>query len=107
MNSIKADWLGSMENELLFNIMPHKKWEWHISGEYYRNELTADFFKNVFLLDTKVIFKLNKKIEFSGSLTNVLNQKTYNYIIYNQLNSYESQRWLRGRELLFTITLRK
>ncbi|MCH5243170.1 MAG: TonB-dependent receptor [Muribaculaceae bacterium] len=107
MNSIKEDWLGSMENELLFNIMPHKKWEWHISGEYYRNELTTDFFKNVFLLDTKVIFKLNKKIEFSGSLTNILNQKTYNYITYNQLNSFESQRWLRGRELLFTITLRK
>ena len=107
MNSTKANWLGSMENELLFNIMLHKKWEWHISGEYYRNELTTDYFKNVFLLDTKVIFKLNKKIEFSCSLTNVLNQKTYNYITYNQLNSFESQRWLRGRELLFAITLRK
>ena len=107
MNSSKADWLGSMQNEVLFNIMPHKKWEWQINGEYYRNELTTDNFKNVFLLDTKVIFKLNKKIEFSTSLTNVLNQKTYNYITYNQLNSFESQRWLRGRELLFTITLRK
>ena len=107
MNSTKADWLGSMENELLFNVMPHKKWEWHISAEYYRNELTTDYFKNVFLLDTKVIFKLNKKIEFSASLTNILNKKTYNYITYNQLNSYESQRWLRGRELLFAITLRK
>ena len=107
MNSSKADWLRSMENELLFNIMPHKKWEWHISGEYYRNELTTDYFKEVFLLDTKVIFKLNKKIEFSASLTNVLNQKTYNYVTYNQLNSFESQRWLRGREILFTITLRK
>ena len=107
MNSTKADWLGSMENELLFNVMPHKKWEWHISGEYYRNELTMDYFKEVFLFDTKVIFKLNKKIEFSASLTNILNQKTYNYITYSQLNSFESQRWLRGRELLFTITLRK
>lgn len=107
MNLIKADWLGSMVNELLFNIMPHKKWEWHISGEYYKNELTTDYFKNVFLLDTKVIFKMDKKIEFSASLTNVLNQKTYNYITYNQLNSFESQRRLRGREILFTITLRK
>lgn len=107
MNSTKADWLGSMENELLFNIMPHKKWEWHISGEYYRNELTSDYFKNVFLLDTKIIFKLNKKIEFSASLSNIFNQKTYNYITYNELSSFESQRWLRGRELLFTITLRK
>lgn len=44
MNGINASWLGNMENELLLNIMPHRKWEWHISGEHYRNELTADQF---------------------------------------------------------------
>ena len=96
-----------MENELLLNIMPHRKWEWHISGEHYRNELTADQFKNVFLLDTKVIFKLNKRLELSASLSNIFNQRTYNYTTYNQLTSFESQRWLRGRELLISISLRK
>ena len=107
MNGINASWLGNMENELLLNIMPHKKWEWHISGEYYRNELTADQFKNVFLLDTKVIYKLNKRLELSASLSNIFNQRTYNYTTYNQLTSFESQRWLRGRELLISISLRK
>lgn len=107
MNETKASWLGSMENDILLNIIPHKKWEWHISGEHYRNELTADNFKNVFLLDTKLIYKLNKRIEFSAALSNIFNQKTYNYTTYNQLNSYESQRWLRGRELMFSIYLRK
>ena len=107
MNGINASWLGNMENELLLNIMPHKKWEWHISGEHYRNELTADQFKNVFLLDTKVIFKLNKRLELSASLSNIFNQRTYNYTTYNQLTSFESQRWLRGRELLISISLRK
>lgn len=107
MNSTSASWLGNMENELLLNIMPHKKWEWHISGEHYRNELTADNFKNVFLLDTKLIFKLNKRLEFSGSLSNILNQRTYNYTTYNQLSSFESQRWFRGRELVFSVSLSK
>ena len=107
MNGTNASWLGNMENELLFNIMPHKKWEWHISGEHYRNELTADQFKNVFLLDTKVIYKLNKRLELSASLSNIFNQRTYNYTTYNQLTSFESQRWLRGRELLISISLRK
>ncbi len=107
MNSLKASWLGSMENELLINIIPHKKWQWHLGGEYYRNEMTTDSFKNVFLFDTKVIYKLNKRIEFSASLNNILNQQTYNYKSYNQLNSFESQRWLRGRELLFSIFLKK
>lgn len=107
MNGINASWLGNMENELLLNIMPHKKWEWHISGEHYRNELTSGQFKNVFLLDTKVIYKLNKRLELSTSLNNIFNQRTYNYTTYNQLTSFESQRWLRGRELLITISLRK
>ncbi|MDE6534135.1 MAG: carboxypeptidase-like regulatory domain-containing protein [Muribaculaceae bacterium] len=107
MNDINASWLGNMENELLLNIMPHKKWEWHISGEHYRNELTDNQFKNVFLLDTKLIFKLNKRLELSASLSNIFNQRTYNYTTYNQLTSFESQRWLRGRELLISISLRK
>lgn len=107
MNGTNASWLGNMENELLLNIMPHRKWEWHISGEHYRNELTSDQFKNVFLLDTKVIFKLNKRLELSASLSNIFNQRTYNYTTYNQLTSFESQRWLRGRELLISISLRK
>ena len=107
MNGINASWLGNMENELLLNIMPHKKWEWHISGEHYRNELTSHQFKNVFLLDTKVIYKLNKRLELSASLSNIFNQRTYNYTTYNQLTSFESQRWLRGRELLISISLRK
>ena len=107
MNGTNASWLGNMENELLLNIMPHRKWEWHISGEHYRNELIADQFKNVFLLDTKVNFKPNKRLELSASLSNIFNQRTYNYTTYNQLTSFESQRWLRGRELLISISLRK
>ena len=107
MNGINASWLGNMENELLLNIMPHRKWEWHVSGEHYRNELTADQFKNVFLLDTKVIYKLSKRLELSASLSNIFNQRTYNYTTYNQLTSFESRRRLRGRELLISISLRK
>ena len=107
MNGTSASWLGNMENELLLNIMPHRKWEWHISGEHYRNEITAGQFKNVFLLDTKVIYKLSKRLELSAFLSNIFNQRTYNYTTYNQLTSFESQRWLRGRELLISISLRK
>jgi len=107
MNGEKASWLSSMENELLFDIAPLPKWEWTISGEHYRNEIAPGSYKNLFLLDTKITFNLNKKIELSASLNNIFDRRTYNYITYNQLSSYESQRWLRGRELLLSLTLRK
>ena len=111
MNGAENSWLSGMENSLLINIMPQgqywDKWEWRIMGEHYRNELTSGTYKNVFLLDTKLVYKLNKRIELSAMLNNIFNQRTYNYTTYSQLSSFESQRWLRGRELLFTISLRK
>lgn len=107
MNGVNNSWLSGIENSLLLNIMPHRKWEWRIMGEHYRNELTAGTYKNVFLVDTKVVFKLNKRIELSAMLNNIFNQRSYNYTTYNELSSFESQRWLRGRELMLSIALRK
>lgn len=107
MNSIRNSWLSGMENSLLINIMPNAKWEWRIVGEHYRNELTEGTYKNAFLLDTKLVCKLSKRLELSANLSNIFNKQSYNYTTYSQLSSFESQRWLRGRELLLTITLRK
>ncbi len=107
MNAENASWLGSMKNEALLNLMPHSNWEWHIIGEHYRNAIETNTIKNLLLLDTKVNYKLSKRLELSALLSNIFNQRTYNYTVYNQLNSFESQRRLRGRELLITLTLRK
>ena len=107
MNGASAPWLSSMTNELNITFTPHSKWEWQLSAEHYRNELTVGTYKNIVMLDTKLIFKPSKRIELSASLTNILNKAHYNYTTYSQLSSLESQRSLRGRQLLFSITLRK
>ena len=107
MNGLGESWLSTLRNQLSIIITPHRKWQWTVSAEHYRNELTEDNYKNMFLLDTKLIFKYNKHLEFSASLSNIFNQRTYNYTTYTQLYSFESQRWLRGRELLISISLRK
>lgn len=107
MNGQSESWLSTMENELNLTFIPHRKWQWTVSGEHYRNELTEHNYKNVVMLDTKLTFQLNKKIEFAASLTNIFNKRSYDYTTYSQLSSFESQRQLRGRQLLFSITLRK
>ena len=107
IDSSKNSWLCGIENTLIINIMPHPKWEWRIKGEHYRNELTAGAYKNAFLLDTKLVYKLSKRIELSATIDNILNQRSYNYTTYSELSSFESQRRLRGRELLLSISLRK
>ena len=107
MNSESAPWLLAMTNELILNFLPHSKWEWQVGGEHYRNELTQGRYKSILMLDTKLLFKPTKRMELSASLTNMLNRKAYNYTTYSQLSSFESQRTLRGRQLLLSITLRK
>lgn len=111
INGIGNSWLSGMENSLLLIFMPQgehwSKWEWRIKGDLYHNELTEGKYKNVLLINTKLVYKLSKRIELSAMLSNMFNQRTYNYTTYSELSSYESQRWLRGRELLFTISLRK
>ena len=77
------------------------------SCEHYRNELTEHQYKNVVMLDTKLTFQLNKRIEFAASLTNILNKRSYNYTTYSQLSSFESRRQLHGRQLLLSLTIRK
>lgn len=107
MNGMSESWLSTMENELSLTFIPYRRWQWTVSGEHYRNEITENSFKNVVMLDTKLIYQFNKRIELAASLTNILNKRSYNYITYSQLSSFESQRQLRGRQLLFSITLRK
>ena len=107
MNGSSRSWLSSMTNELSVTITPFRKWEWTLDGENYRNELTEDNYKNMILLDTKISFHLSKHIELSASLSNILNKKTYSYITYSQLSSFESLRRIRGREFLLTLALRK
>lgn len=107
MNAESQSWLSSMTNELSLTIIPFRKWEWTIEGEHYRNELTENSYKNMVLLDTKISFRPNKRVEVSANLSNIINKKTYSYISYSQLSSFESLRYIRGRELLLTITLRK
>lgn len=107
MNSVANSWLSQMTNELDLTFILHRKWQWTVSGEHYRNEITDGVFKNVVMLDTKLTFQLNKRIELGASLTNILDKRSYNYTTYSELSSFESQRQLRGRQLLFSITLRK
>lgn len=107
INSDCNPWLITIGSSLLINIIPHSKWEWRISGKHYRNELTAGTYKNILMLDSKIVFKMSKRIELSAGINNILNERAYNYTTYNQLTSFESQRWLRGRELLISIYLRK
>lgn len=107
MNDAAAPWLSSLTNTLALAFTLHAQWQWQVSGEHYRNELTEGTYKNLLMLDTKLTFKASKRVELSASLTNILDKKQYRYTTYSQLSSFESQRALRGRQLILSLAIRK
>ena len=62
MNGVSESWLSTMENELSLTFIPHRKWQWTVSGEHYRNELTEPNYKDIVMLDTRLTYQLNKRI---------------------------------------------
>ncbi len=107
MNGDSAPWLSALTNELSLVFTPFPKWQWQVNGEHYRNELAGGTYKNIVMLDAKLVFRPDKRVELSASLDNILNKKQYNYITYSQLSSFESQRQLRGHQFIISISLRK
>ena len=80
---------------------------WTTGGEYYRNQIEADSYKNMFMLDSKLTFNITKRLELSASLTNILNRKEYSYTSFGTLSQYERSSRLRGREFMISVYLKK
>ncbi|MDE5665449.1 MAG: hypothetical protein K2I31_05885, partial [Duncaniella sp.] len=72
-------------------------------GEYYRNQIEAGNYKNMFMLDSKLTFNITRRLELSASLTNILNRKEYSYTSFGTLSQYERSRLLRGREFMISV----
>ncbi|MCM1141359.1 MAG: TonB-dependent receptor [Muribaculum sp.] len=88
-------------------LTPCRLITWTAGGEFYRNQIEIDRYKEMLMLDTKLTFNVSKRIEISASVTNLLNYKSYSYTTYGTLSQYERSSQLRGREFLISIYLKK
>ena len=107
MNREEIQNLDRYTHSFSLNISPIDVLSWETEGEYYRNEVAEGNYKNLFLLDTKLTWQISKRMELMASVNNLFNRKEYTYTTYNNLSSIESTRYLRGREFMFTIYLKK
>lgn len=107
MNREEMQSLDRYTHSFSLNISPIDVLSWETEGEYYRNEVAEGNYKNLFLLDTKLTWQVSKRMELVASVNNLFNRKEYTYTTYNNLSSIESTRYLRGREFMFTIYLKK
>lgn len=96
----------SQYHKLALKLMPSTAWVIKIATDITRHDIADNATKTIALLDAGVSFRL-KSVRLSVDLTNLLNQKTYSYTIYNTVNTYNYSYKLRGRELLFTLSFTK
>ncbi|MBQ8243339.1 MAG: hypothetical protein IJZ40_07745, partial [Bacteroidaceae bacterium] len=107
MNREEMQNLDRYTHSFSLNISPIDVLSWETEWEYYRNEVAEGNYKNLFLLDTKLTWQISKRMELMASVNNLFNRQEYTYTTYNNLSSIESTRYLRGREFMFTIYLKK
>lgn len=107
MNRKEMQSLDRYIHNFVMNISPIDALSWETEGEYYRNEIAESNYKNLLQLNTKLTWKISKRIELMASANNLFNRKQYTYTAYNNLSSIESTRYLRGREFMLTVYLKK
>lgn len=88
------------------SFTPFADWLVGVTGEWQINSLIDDGHKSFAFLDAHVEYKFKKpKLRLRFELNNMLNTRSYSYIVYDNLNTYAYDYRLNGREGLLTIVL--
>ena len=98
--------LDNWQHTFRLHIVPAKKVLLTLSGEYYRNEVSRNLYKDLFMANAKITYKW-KDFEFSGYANNLFNKKEYSYNIHNELTSISCRQQIRSREFLVGVSWRR
>ena len=72
------------------------------SYDHVRRQLTADQYKNMSLFNASAQYKLTRLV-LSLELTNLLNQRSYAYTVFNGINTYSYDYGLCGRTAMLRM----
>ncbi|MBQ9174108.1 MAG: TonB-dependent receptor [Bacteroidales bacterium] len=89
--------------EIIFS--PWQKFNFSLLGEHYYTEFTDDMAKHLVLTDFKAEYTINPKWVIMAAVTNILNQKTYNYTLVDSedfTKSFTSYN-IRPRNVLISL----
>ncbi|MBQ9399403.1 MAG: TonB-dependent receptor [Bacteroidales bacterium] len=89
--------------ELVF--APWQQFNFSFLGDHYMNEIAPKEYKNLVLVDFKAEYRINDSWQLIGSVTNILNQETYDYKLISSFfgtSSYTSYK-IRPRNFLLSL----
>lgn len=81
MSGVQASTTDGLTQSLELIFSPTGKFNFSFLGDHFMNQIAADTFKNFFIVDFKSEYIINSHWELTASVSNLLNEKTYSYIL--------------------------
>ena len=96
----------SQTHDINLVLQPVTNLQFKAMADISTKEMYQDLTKTMAIFDAGVSYR-HKAFRFSIDMRNIFNQQYYSYTIFNMMNTYAYSYHMRGRELLFTISLTK
>lgn len=96
----------SIDSHCSLSVFPIERLELKTNIDFSRHQLAEDVRKSMALVDFKATYRI-KSLRLRLTLNNMLNQKSYSYVVYSGLDTYAYDYALRGREVIFSLIFTK
>lgn len=96
---------AQMQHEFRCNILPFKKMQIFVKGEYYKNDIKEGLRKAFLIMDGGANYRISKACEITVSLLNVLGEKQYSYTVSEDLREVFRQYTIRPRNVLISLSV--
>lgn len=95
----------SLTHSGAIHVFPIAVLDISLDYDHVRRQITTNQYKNMSLFNANVQYKLKKAV-LRLELTNLLNQRSYSYTVYDGVNTYSYDYGLCGRTALFKATFK-
>ena len=105
MSGVKASTTNGLTQSLELIFSPAEKFNFSFLGDHFMNQIAAETYKNFFIVDFKAEYIINPQWELTASVTNLLNEKNYSYILESTfpLSKALTSYVIRPRNMLLSV----
>lgn len=105
VNDVERSTYHILKQNLTLTFIPGSNWQITLGGEHYYTRFDSGDRTHLLLLDASVRRRISKKVEWSVTATNLLNEKNFNYMAYGLLNQTKYTYDIRDCNVLFNIQI--
>ena len=95
----------SLTHSGAIHVFPIAVLDISLDYDHVRRQITTNQYKNMSLFNASAQYKLKKAV-LRLELTNLLNQRSYSYTVYDGVNTYSYDYGLCGRTAMFRVTFK-